>query len=417
MHVAVVGGGIIGMATAYELLCDGHEVTLLEAGELGQEATHGNAAKIALGECAPVPAPGVVLQGLKWMTQEDSPLAIHPRFSPSYLKFLARMALACNNRAFRRGLELHLDLVSDACESLDNYQSEGMDFEMHSRGLITVFEDEEHLQTQKDILPVWEKFGYEPRVLTGDEVFEVEPALATRAEYAVYSPEDRQLHPDTLTAALRKGIAKRGGTIKEHSPVTGFKHTDNKVSAVVTTTEEVAVDAVVLAPGLALTELSSKAGQRVPVFSGKGYSVDYRLDDVELSRTITLAEPHMVLTQLDDFIRVAGTMEFGAKDNSLNPVRIDALRRGARLFIKDWPSGREGEFRQWAGSRPMTADGVPIIGQLKKVPNVYVAGGHGMLGLTMGPGTGKILADMISGRKTRLSDERLKLISPNRFRF
>lgn len=123
----------------------------------------------------------------------------------------------------------------------------------------------------------------------------------------------------------------------------------------------------------------------------------------------------MVLTEVDDFIRVAGTMEFGAKDNSLNPVRVDALRKGARLYLRDWPADTAAELKEWAGSRPMTMDGLPIIGALDKAPNVFVGGGHGMLGLTMGGGTAKILADMLAGRRTRLSDKHLQMLSPNRF--
>lgn len=423
MKVAIVGGGIIGLSAAYEILRDGNDVTVYESNSLGHAASTKNAAKIALGECAPVPAPGVILQGLKWMTQPDSPLAIHPRFTPSYLRFLLGMARACSASRFDKGLDLNLRLVQDAGAILDDYRGQGMDFEMHTRGLITAFEEREHFEQHCEILPMWEKYGYQPERLEGDAVFEKEPALAERVKYAVYNAEDRQLDPAKLIAALREAIVAAGGTIKENTQVTGFDKTGDAVTGVRyksggeagDATEQ--VDAVVLAPGLGLGELAKKLGVRIPIFSGKGYCLDYHDNGVELQTSVTLAEPHMVLTRLDGFTRVAGTMEFGAKDMELNPVRIDALRKGARLYLRDWPTETQSEFRQLAAGRPMTADGLPVIGEIAPGTRVFVGGGHGMLGLTQGGATGRILASMVAGRSTGLSDDHAALVSPSRFKF
>src|SRR5690242_15833204 len=162
MRIVVVGGGVVALASAYRLAKAGCEVVVVEARTVGSAATHGNAAKIALAESGPVPAPGVLLQGLRWMLKPDSPLYVKPSVAPEFLKFMLTMARHCNERAFRAGLEAHLRLAEDANDLLAAYTCDGIDFEMHRAGVLLAFESGERYEEQCASLPVFERFGMRP---------------------------------------------------------------------------------------------------------------------------------------------------------------------------------------------------------------------------------------------------------------
>lgn len=416
MKVVVVGGGIIGLTSAYELVKEGCEVTVIDSAKAGAAASHGNAAKIALGESGPVPAPGVLLQGLRWMLKPDSPLYVTPSLAPSYLRFMFSMARHCNLSDYNAGLELNLRMAEDACDLLDGYKADGLDYEMHERGVLLAFETEERLKEHCVQLRIYERFGHHGQILRGDEVLEAEPALSDRIKFGVKYSNDRQLDPDSLTRALADAITARGGTILEDTAVDDLIHRNGRVTAVVLDTgEALNTDQVVLAAGVAVRDLTRKLGQEVPIHSGKGYSLDYAPAPVKLRTSLTLEDARVAVTPLDGFVRLAGTMEFGARSLKVNPARVEAIRRAAHENLRDWDVNEPGERTPWAGLRPMTADGMPTVGRLASQENAWVAGGHGMLGLTLGPFTGKLIADLIAGRTPRLSAQEMAVLDPNRF--
>lgn len=416
MKIVVVGGGIIGLASAYELAKEGCDVTVIESGKVGQAASHGNAAKIALGESGPVPAPGVLLQGLKWMMKPDSPLYVTPKLAPSYLRFMLSMAKHCNQQDYDSGLDLNLRMAEDANDLLDSYKAEGINFEMHQRGVMLAFETEERFKEHSAQLSIYEEHGYHAQALRGDEVFEAEPALADRIKFALKYTDDRQIEPDTLTSALAEAIRARGGEVRENTSVTDIIHAHGRVTAVVLdSAEAINTDQIVLAAGVGVRSLSKMLNAEIPIHAGKGYSLDYSPAPVQLKTSLTLEDARVAVTPLDGFIRLAGTMEFGTNSLKVNQVRIEAIRRAARENLRGWEENESGERTPWAGLRPMTSDGMPTIGRLGTFTNAWVAGGHGMLGLTLGPFTGKLIADMIAGRNPRLQPQHLAMLNPNRF--
>ena len=415
MRTVVVGGGVVGLTTAYELAVRGHEVTVIEAERCGAGASHGNAAKIAIAESNPVPAPGVLLQGIKWMLRPDSPLSIKPSLAPGYLKFLLRMARHCNARDFESGLDLHLRLGEDANELFDEYQRQGIDFEMHDRGVLLAFETRKRFDEHCESLPALESAGHHPQHLHGDEVQETEPALSDRIRHGLFFPADRQIEPDSLTAGLLAKLAELGVVVREHTRVKRFVRSGETVTAVVTDDAEVIrTEALVIAAGVPSGGLLGELGQRVPIYSGKGYSIDYSPAPFELRTSLTLEDARVAVTPLNGMLRLAGTMEFGSTDDSVNEVRVEAIRRAGREAFHAWRDG-EGERTPWAGSRPMTPDGLPVIGRLDSVANAYVNSGHSMLGLTLAPGSARLLAELMTDGSPSLPAEQLSKVSPNRF--
>jgi D-amino-acid dehydrogenase len=397
VRIVVVGAGVVGLACGYELLRDGHDVVVLDSARAGQAASHGNAAKVAVAEAGPVPAPGMVIQGLKWMLRPDSPLYVKPSLSPPFLRFLLSMARNCTEEQFRAGLALNLRLASQANELFDKWWDAGLHFEMHQRGVLLAYEDKAHFENRLRYQDVFSSYGAEPDVLDAVGVHDVEPALSDRIQHGLFYPQDRQIEPDSLTSALVEHITKLGGSVREDTAVIGFDGGPGGVIGVRTNSgERLGCDGVVLAAGVWTGPLCEMLGVPVPIQAGKGYSVDYRPEPFRLRTSLTFEDAHVAVTPLDGVIRVAGTMEFAGVDTSINEKRIAAVKRAAAVGFRDWdPAAPHGPA--WAGMRPMTPDGLPVVGPLSDDGNVWVASGHGMLGLTQAPTTALAIRQLVRG--------------------
>lgn len=393
MKIVVVGGGIIGLGSAYELTRDGHDVTVLEARATGAGASHGNAAKIAIAESTPVPAPGMVLQGLKWMLKADSPLYVRPSLSPPFLRFMFTMARHCNERDFRHGLQVHLEMASTCTQVLDEWADDGLSFEMHRQGTLLVFEDRETFEHRVALNDAFAPFGITPESLDADALHDREPCLSERARHALFFADDRQVEPDSLTGTLAKRLRELGAQVREHTRGLGFEQAGTQVRGVITDTGRVACDQVVLAAGVWTGQLTAQLGTPLPIGPGKGYSVDYFPSPVTLSTSLTFEDAHVAITPLNGRLRLAGTMEFAGFDTRVNPRRVAAVQRAAARGFRDWDQAAP-HAEPWAGLRPMTADGLPVVGRLGPASNVLVASGHGMLGLTLAPSTAKTVRDL-----------------------
>ncbi|GAA0035566.1 NAD(P)/FAD-dependent oxidoreductase [Brevibacterium metallidurans] len=416
MKAVIVGGGIVGLTTAYELVSAGCEVTLLDAGRCGAGASHGNAAKIALAESAPVPAPGVLLQGIRWMLRPDSPLSIRPSLAPGHLGFLLRMAAHCNRRDFDAGLDVHLRLGADANDLLDEYRRAGIDFQMHARGALLAFETRARFDEHAASLPAFASAGYVPKRLHDDDVLAAEPTLSDRIRHGLLFSADRQVEPDSLIAALTRRIIERGARVRENVEVSRFVRAGETVTAVVTSEAEViGADTAVIAAGVSTGRLLAGLGHPVPIRAGKGYSIDYSPAPISLRTSLTLEDARVAVTPLDGMLRLAGTMEFGSRNDAVSDIRVDAIRRAARSSFRDWAAAEteQSEGVPWAGSRPMTPDGLPVIGRLGA--NVYVNSGHSMLGLTLAPGSARLLADLMTTGRSSHPADLLARLSPERF--
>jgi D-amino-acid dehydrogenase len=397
MKIIVVGAGVVGLACAYELVRDGHEVVVLDGGAAGQAASHGNAAKIAIAEAGPVPAPGMVVQAVKWMLKNDSPLYVKPSLSPPFVRFMLRMARNCTEARFRAGLEINLELSRQAVDIFDEWQDAGLTFEMHQRGVLLAYENVDAFRDRLRYQDTFSAYGVHAQVLDAAGVQAVEPALSDVVRHGLFYPEDRQIEPDSLTTALVGHITTHGGTVLENSAVTGFDQGSGGVTAVRTATgARHTCDGVVLAAGVWSTGLAARLGVALPVVPGKGYSVDYSPAPITLRTSLTLEDAHVAVTPLDGMLRVAGTMEFSGLGEGINDVRVAAVKRAAAHNFRDWDPATP-HRPAWAGLRPMTPDGLPIVGPLADGANVWTAGGHAMLGLTQAPSTGRLIRQLVRG--------------------
>ncbi len=411
MRVVVVGGGVIGLTSAYHLLKDGHEVTLVDAGAFGAGASHGNAGYVVPSDAAPVPAPGMVLKALRWMLHRDSPLYVRPSLRPDVARFMLAMASRCNTVDFDAAFRANLLLCEHAMELLDAYAADGVRFEMHRQGYLSVYADEHGLAHRVADLATPTEYGMEPEVLTGRELTEREPALLPSLAGGVYFPHDRHLRPDTLMTGLVDRCAELGVKLVDHAAVIRIRG-DTRVRAVETTTGVVEGEEFLLAAGAHTTPLARSIGVRLPIRPGKGYSLDYLPAPVQVSCSINLADAKVAVTPLDGRLRLAGTMEFAGLDHEVNPLRVRAIQAAPSRYFAGWQPGSVEHTEPWAGIRPMTPDGLPVIGRLPGWDNAWVAAGHGMLGVTLGPATGQGIAEAIGSGHV---PERLAPFTPTRF--
>lgn len=392
-RVTIIGGGIIGLCSAFYLAERDHAVTVLESDGFGAGASHGNAGWITPSLSGPVPAPGVVGQSLRWMFRGDSPLYIKPRFDPALLTWLLRFWRNCSQRVFQSGLKATAELNQQTFELFDSL-ADRIDFERHETGLLFAFTDRTKLEHHLEALELMRPFGYSPEILSPEAAAALEPALRPDLPGAIWIEQERHVRPDALITALVKALIDLGVELRPGSPVTGFRINGRRVHSVTTPDGDIASDAFLIAAGVETTPLARMLGTRIPIVAGKGYSIDFEPPPIAIRHSLYLYESRVAVTPLTGVVRLAGTMEFSGLNGHLDAVRIQAVKRAANRYLQGWSASVEGA-QPWAGMRPMTPDGLPVIGPLPRLDNAYVASGHAMLGVTLGPATGHAVAEMI----------------------
>lgn len=406
--VLVIGGGAVGVCTAYYLARKGCRVTLIEKGEICSGCSYGNACMIVPSHAMPVPAPGVIGKSLKWMLKEDSPLLIRPWVDWQLLSWLLRFAASCRQRPMERAIPVLRDLGRASLLLFRELAAtEDLSFDFEQRGLMSVYTTAAGLEEGREEAEIMARHDLELEILTGDEARQLEPALNRRVVGALYSAEDAHGNSHRFVTGLGDALPKHGVDVRTGTEVTGWLLEGGRPAGVRTDRGGFRGREIVLATGSWTPLLARELGARVPVQAGKGYSLT--MDRPPLSPKIPLihAERKVAVTPIGDRLRFAGTMEFAGIDLSLNPTRTEAIRRGALEVISG--AGNTANLERWCGLRPCTPDGLPIIDRLPRHPNVYLSTGHAMLGYTHGPISGRLMAEMICGEPLSLSLEPLRL--------
>jgi D-amino-acid dehydrogenase len=400
--VVVVGGGVIGLSTAFALRQRGIPVTVVDAGPPEHAASHVNAGWIVPTLAAPVPAPGLIATSLRWMLRSDSPLYIAPRLDPAFLRWTLRFWRHCNPRDYRAGTEATAALGARSFALYDAMRAAGVCYEEHRDGLIFAYRSPETLAHDYAALAPVRQFGYEiSPIMTVDELRALEPALSDTVTGGYYLPRERSVRPDTLVRGLSEYLETHGVDIHRNTPATGIETTGKRATAVVAGGERIPAESVVVAAGAWTPRLLRPLRVNVPIEAGKGYSIDLVPQPLAepVRRPLYLHETRVAITPLDGMIRLAGTMEFSGLNHHVRPERLAAIARSTGWAIRGWPSETPISApgaRVWVGSRPMTPDGLPIIGWLPGYRNLAVASGHAMLGVTLAPATGEAVAEMMT---------------------
>lgn len=394
--VLIIGGGAIGLATALALLDAGRGVRILEAGVVGGGASHGNCGTITPSHAPPLAAPGVVAQALRWMFTPDAPLYLKPRVDPALWHWLLRFAARCNPRDWRQSTQARAALLNDARARLADWVSRyGLQCEFEEEGLDYVFRDPRKFQQYVDESVVLKTFGIATQVFGGTDYEREEPAMLPGVAGAIRFPGDARLRPDRYVAELARVVRERGGVIEEQCRVDRLEPMSDGVRLATSQGEREGGDAVI-ALGAWTPAFARRLGIRAPIQPGKGYSITYSRPARVPRHPMVLKDRSVCVTVWGSGFRLGSTMEFSGHDDTLNATRLAALERGAREFLRE-PVGAEVHER-WCGWRPMTWDDLPLLGRAPGQRKVWIAAGHGMLGISMSTATGQLMADLMTGR-------------------
>jgi D-amino-acid dehydrogenase len=396
--VVVVGGGVIGLACAWELRRGGAEVTVLERGEMGGGVSRGNAGWVVPSMTAPLPAPGMVREGIRQLVTRGQAFVVRPSLDPDFVRWLWRFWRSCAPERFDAGVRALLALNRRTFELFDAYRDADIRFEMHSTGLVIAARTEHGLDHYRTLFRRLRELGYEggaPRELDRDALTSLEPALDRRAVAAgLHAHVDRYVRPEDLTAGLAERLRADGARIVERTELVGLQR-QNGGWRLSTTADELAADKVVLAAGLATARILRALRRRSGMQPARGYSVTIAGRGTPPRHALYLAEARIGLSPYEHGVRIAGVFELGAAREKAPARAGERLLEATRPYLSGWLPEADGPVATWAGLRPATADGLPLIGELPGQPGLYVAAGHGMLGVTLAPATAAALAPLV----------------------
>ena len=395
--VLIVGAGVIGLATAIELLQAGRSVRVVDAGCIGGGSSHGNCGTITPSHSAPLAEPGRIAHALRWLLTPEAPFYVRPRFDPALWGWFAHFAARCNARDWRQAMRSKAALLQASRALLqERVERHALDCEFLASGTDYVFRDERALERFAAELDALAELGIASERIDGETCLREEPSLLPGVVGAVRFPGDARLRPDRFVAELARVCKSLGGEIGENCAVASVEFENNAVR--VRCGDHVfAANDVVLAAGSWSPSLARDFGLRIPIQPGKGYSITYDRPASVPRRPLVLWERSVCVTAWDSGFRLGSTMEFSGYDASLNQRRLAALERGAAEYLREpiGPTRRE----QWFGWRPMTWDDLPLIGPVPERCRAWVATGHGMLGVSMCMATAALLGDLMLGRE------------------
>jgi D-amino-acid dehydrogenase len=414
MHVIVLGSGVIGITTAYYLARRGAKVTVVDRqASAAQETSYANAGQVSPGYSTPWAAPGIPLKALKWMFQkEHAPLAIRPDGTLYQWRWIAQMMANCSSSRYAVNKERMLRLAEYSRDCLKDLRTEtDIQYEARTQGTLQLFRTQGQYQAAQRDIEVLEACGVPYELLARDQLYTAEPALAATAHKlsgGLRLPNDETGDCHMFTQKLAALTSEMGVEFRYGQAVSGLEMSQGVITGVKVGDEVLKADRYVVAFGSYSRNFLKPLGLDLPVYPVKGYSLTIPLLDESAAPTSTILDEtyKVAVTRFDDRIRVGGMAELAGFDLTLNPER----RRTLEFVVNDlYPgSGHVAQAEFWTGLRPMTPDGTPIVGPTKYA-NLYVNTGHGTLGWTMSCGSGKLLADLVSGRQPDIRADDLAL--------
>ena len=400
----IIGAGIVGLSTAYYLKKRGVDVEIIDAGDGTNNCSFGNAGYISPSHLIPLASPGIINQGLKWMLNPESPFYIKPRLDVDLIRWgllfkKASTATRVNAAApvlkdlMVRSKALYEELVKD--ESIDAGYS--------NRGLLMICKTKETLQHEVELVEMAQKMGLDAEVLTREETERLEPNVAYDMVGSVFFGCDSWMTPHHFMSQFQRKLMESGVKIHYKNQLQRIVKIGNKITEIITDKGSFAGDHFVITAGSWSPLLAKQIGLRIPLQGGKGYSFMLANPPKMTTLPSILVEGRLATTPMQNGLRFSGTMELSGLNHDINQNRVNGIIKSIKEFMPDFRSVDFSDINVWAGLRPCTPDGLPYIGATKSANNLYVGAGHAMLGWTLGPVTGELLAEQIVEKHMSIS--------------
>ena len=404
MEVIVVGGGVIGLCSAYYLQKAGYTVTVIERGDITSGTSFGNAGYVSPSHFIPLASPGIVARGLRWMLNSSSPFYIKPRMNADLIRWAFTFWKRSGASTMKQNVPhlndiLHFsrDLTIDIKNELGNH------FRMEEKGCLMLYRNPGTEKHELELTREAEHLGISARVLNEKEVQDLEPEVEVRVRGGVLYPIDCHLHPGDFMRTLKQHLQRAEVQFQFHTVVEGFETDNGSVTGVITNKGRFAAHEVVLAAGSWLPQLTAMLGVDILLQAGKGYSITYENIERNLHYPAILLDHRVAMTPMGPDLRMGGTMEISGINDHILLKRVQAIFHAATSYYPNLPVVFPPRNRIWHGLRPLSPDGLPYIGRHSSYHNLTLAGGHAMLGLSLAAATGKLIEEIV-GKKTTSVD-------------
>jgi len=394
--VLILGAGAIGIACAYALQRAGRSVRVLDRGAVGGATSHGNCGTLTPSHAPPLQAPGMVTQGLRWMLRPDAPLHVAPGFEWRRWRWLSRAALNCRSAIHQGNTPIRAQLLLRSRALIQEWiEGERIDCDFAATGTLYVFRDEAELaRAAAKQIAALAPLGISTEIWDADRTHAEEPCLLPGMAGALFNPQDAHLRPDRFVEGLAEVVRRDGGMIETGVEIEALELRDGRVECVRTSHGIRRARDIVVALGPWQAGFVRSLGIDLPIEPGKGYSITYAEPPGQVpTRPLVLKDASVCVTTWPHGFRLGSTMEFAGFDTRLNQRRLDALISASRHYLREPEGG--GARTDWYGWRPMTPDDLPIIDNAPGVANVVLAGGHGMLGMSLCAVTGELVAALL----------------------
>ena len=413
-HVLIIGAGVIGLSTAFYALRKGHRVTVLERGPAARDGcSFGNAGMIVPSHFTPLAAPGMVALGLKWMWNPESPFYIQPRLDWDLAMWALRFWRASTQEHVARAAPLIRDLsfASRACfEEFAELWAD--DFGLVKRGLLMLCKTAHALDEEATNAARARELGIPAEVLDAKQTAALDPSVRMDIAGSVYFPRDCHLAPGKFMAALERECMRGGATFSYETEVTGWQTSGERIETVETKRGDFQADEYVLCGGAWSPSVASDLRLALPMQAGKGYSLTLPQPRQLPQLCAIFTEARVAVTPMDGALRFGGTMEIAGLDESINERRVRGIIRAVSEYYPEFTLEDFAGLRPWSGLRPCSPDGMPYVGRTSAYRNLCIATGHAMMGLSLGPITGRLVAELLSDEAPTLE---ISMLSPDRY--
>lgn len=410
--VLVIGAGSIGVNAAYFLADCGASVTLLDKGDTCEGSSWGNAGLIVPSHSIPFATPGVGWRAFRWMFDPTSPFYIRPRVDLKLWSWLWKFKAACTVEHRYNGSRVLRDLSNRSMELYTAFQNmDGFDFSFENNGMMILYSSDSGRRHGLEEAKLLRGLGLSVKDLDKSEVLE-QLGQETTAIAGTYFPGDAHLLPADFVKGLARKAKSKGVEIKTHTEVHGFSVRGKKIVGVLTDNGVMEADEIVLAAGSWSTGVAEKLDLHLPIQPAKGYSVSYERPNTAPTLPLILAEPKSSVTPMGNILRIGGTLELVGMDLSHNKRRIAAIVRAAKQFLPTINFDGLPVNKVWAGLRPVTPDGLPLLGRCKSFENLTLATGHATIGISTGPASGMLVAQTVLRERTFMD---IRMFDPDRY--